>query len=168
MRNLKNMSQETSVTIVFNQTFANVSAGSNRVLFDNKLLFSPSLSNIYFVSRENLQLDYSFSSTTQSLSNSSSQRYNGDLVLIEKLFSLQRIDPINEIKLYFNVLAEQFIYEKTVSPINFYSTSGYYNVSFSFWGNYTQKQRHPVYVWSGKHFNFFKCLIKFLKLFLIL
>jgi len=151
MSNLKNKSQKTNVTIVFNQTFSNVSAGFNRVLFDNKLLFSPSLSNIYFVSEENLQLGYSFSlSTTQSLINSSSQIYNGDLVLIEKSFALQRADPINEIKFYFNALAEQFIFEKTLSPINFYSTSGFYNVSFSFWGNYSQNQLYSVYVWSGK------------------
>jgi len=155
MSNLKNKSQKTNVTIVFNQTFSNVSAGFNRVLFDNKLLFSPTLSNIYFVSEENLQVGYSFSfsspSTTQSLTvNSSSQIYNGDLVLIEKSFALQRLDPINEIKFYFNALAEQFIYEKTLSPINFYSTSGYFKVSFSFWGNYSQNQIYSVYVWSGK------------------
>ncbi len=165
MSNLKNKSQKTNVTIVFDQTFSNVSAGFNRVLFDNKLLFSPSLSNIYFASEENLQLGYSFSS---SLSNSSSQTYNGDLVLIEKSFALQRLDPINEIKFYFNALAEQFIYEKTVSAINFYSTSGYFNVSFSFWGNYSQNQMYSVYVWSGKKKEAFVCLIKYLLNFFII
>jgi hypothetical protein len=153
MSKLKNMSQTTNVTIVFNQTFSNVSAGFNRVLFDKKLLFSPSLSNIYYISSENLQIGYSFSSSASaapSLTNSSSQSYNGDLVLIEKSFTFKRIDSISEIKFYFNALVEQFIYEKTLNPINFYAASGFYNVSFSFWGNYTQKQIFYVYVLPGK------------------
>ena len=50
---------------------------------------------------------------------------------------------------------EQFIFEPPQltsmnMPQQFYAVSGRYNVSFSFWGNYSQNQLYSVYVWSGK------------------
>ena len=147
------MTKTTSVNNVFNQTFDNITSGLNQVQFDTKLLFSPTLSNVYFCVNNNLQMSYNMNTTK-----SFDLIWNGSY--------LQRVDSISFIKFNLNFYVEQFIFEQTLTSLNnaIYYNSGYYNVSFSFRGNYSTTQKFNVFIWLGKYMKplflylcFFKC-----------
>ena len=141
------MTKQTFFTDVLSQKFNVSMTGLNRIEFDTKFLFSPSLSNIYFCVYDNLEMGL----VSTSLADSFDLAWNGSF--------LQRVNSINGSKFYLNIYVEQFIFEYTLTNLNnaIYYQSGKFNVSLTFWDNYNSStQMINIFVWQGKinkHYN---------------
>lgn len=133
------MTRATKFDNIHNQSFSISTSGHQSVQLDKKLIFDPTLYNVYFCVRNNLKLSIVTTNSSSSFD------------LMWNRTHLKRIDPFCQIKFELNVSVVPFIFEQVLNNLNdaIYFDSQNYNVSFSFWDNYYPTQMFNVYVWSG-------------------
>ena len=113
----------------------NVYQGANKIIFPVKIVFSTTLSNVYFWSNDTQITFY----------------YSNDVSQYDLMWSsnrLQRVDPQNYLKFNLQLLTEQLIYEETVSISHTYFNPGQYNIMFNF-SSYWSLSKVSTVIWNG-------------------